>query len=256
MDLVAKIINKKLPVIIISPHFDDAILSCGELLQQLAGKINCTIITVFTKAHGGPYTLSTRQFLRASGVRDGLSLYKERRNEDTKAQKMLAVKTINLGLEDALFRRKKHKTFWGKILAEFDHIYPTYRWHILKDISPSDPAISELKKQLKPYINKKAIIIAPYGLGGHTDHLVTSKICKELFPNVILYSDFPYNIRLNNYGKADGMQVYKLQPDMQQKSKLIQLYKTQFKGLFPEGSVPDHKEVYFVSENNTLLKQK
>jgi LmbE family N-acetylglucosaminyl deacetylase len=253
MDLVTKIINKKLPVIIISPHPDDAILSCGELLQQLFGKVSCTIITVFTKANGGPHTLSTKQFLKASGERDALSLYKERRKEDEKAQKFLGTKIINLGLEDALFRRKKQKTMWGKFIPELDHIYPTYRWHILNGIAPIDPAIADLKKKLKPFINKKAIIIIPYGIGDHVDHLLTSKVSRELFNNAIFYSDFPYNIRLNNYGKTTGMQVYKLQPDIQRKNKLIQIYKTQFKGLFPDGTVPEHKEVYFVPEKNNLF---
>ncbi len=253
MDLVTKIINNKLPVIIVSPHPDDAVLSCGELLQQLSGKINCTIITVFTKAHGGPYTLSAKQFLKASGMQDGLSLYKGRRNEDAKAQKMLGAKMINLGLVDAQFRRKSYKTFLGKIIPEFDHIYPTYRWHMLKSIAPQDPAILELKKKLKLFVNKKAIILAPYGIGRHVDHILTRTVCKELFDNIIFYSDFPYSVRLDNYGKATGMQMYKLQPDMKKKSEVIKLYKTQFKGLFPDGIVPEHKEVYFVPAKNKII---
>lgn len=249
MDLITKIKNKKLPVIIISPHPDDAVLSCGELLQQLSGKVNCTVITVFTKAHGGPYTLSAKQFLKASGMRDGVALYKERRNEDARAQKFLGTKMINLGLEDALFRRKKEQTFFGKFIPEFGHVYPTYRWHMLKGISPQDTAIEELKKELKPFVDKKAVIFAPCGIGGHVDHVLVSKVCKELFDNVIFYSDFPYNIRLHTYGKQYGMQVYKVQPDMKKKTQLIKSYKTQFKGLFPDDIVPEHTEVYFVPKN-------
>jgi LmbE family N-acetylglucosaminyl deacetylase len=124
---------------------------------------------------------------------------------------------------------------------------------MFKGVASIDPAIAELKKELKPFINKKAIIIIPYGVGNHVDHLLTSKICRESLKNVIFYSDFPYNVRLNNYGKTTGMQVYELQPDMQKKSKLLQLYKTQFKGLFPDASVPEHKEVYFIPETNDIF---
>ena len=176
-------------------------------------------------------------------------------NEDVKAQFSLGTRVVDLGLEDALFRRKKRKTFMGKFIPELDHVYPTYRWHILKKIAAKDPAIVDLKRKLKTFAHKRAIVFAPYGIGNHVDHMLTRNISKELFTNVIFYSDFPYNIRLNNYGKtALGVQVFKIEPDILKKSKMLKLYKTQFSGLFPNNTVPEHKEIYFVPEKNILLK--
>jgi len=246
MDLVRKIIKHKTSCIIISPHCDDAILSCGELLLQLNKKTKVTIINVFTAAHGKPYTLSEKQFLKTSGYTDAETLYKERQNEDKKVVSTFSVSIINLGLEDALFRRKKQKTFLGKFLPDFDHLYPTYRWHIIKKIEKNDYTILELKKKLKMFKNKNTLVFAPYGIGNHVDHVIARKVCEELFENLILYSDFPYNVNESIDNKRFNKEkIYTLQPDRNKKDKLIKGYITQFHGLFPTGTIPVHSEIYY-----------
>lgn len=242
--------EKKRPCIVISPHFDDAVLSCGGLLLALSGKVDLTIVNVFTKAHGGPYTLSARKFLKDSHEdNDAIRLYQSRFEEDREALSKIKVKIINLGLQEALFRKKNKQHFLGNVLPEFDHVYPTYRWHITKTIASNDPAVSQLKKALKDLPSKNEFIFAPYGIGDHADHKVVRQVCEELFPSVILYSDFPYNVRSNEYGfEGEKMISYTLQPDFAQKNKLIQLYRTQFQGLFPDGKVPTHSEKYFVKK--------
>ncbi|HWY79085.1 MAG TPA: PIG-L family deacetylase [Candidatus Sulfotelmatobacter sp.] len=245
-DLVKIIKENNYNCIFISPHSDDAILSCGGLIENLIGKTSITIINVFTSAHKGPYTLSAKVFMKSShGSNDARAFYQERVAEDRKVWSQLSLTPQNLGLEDALFRKKQKTSFLGKLLPEIDHIYPTYRWHILKSISSSDPAIILLKKKLSPYRRQKNLIFAPYGIGNHADHRLVRKICEELFDNLILYSDFPYNIRLNTYGeplrKGD---IFRIKPSIDKKIKLIAGYKTQFQALFG-GTVPDHEEVFF-----------
>lgn len=245
MDLVTTITKKKIPCVFISPHYDDAVLSCGSLLSALSGKTDITIVNVFTKANSGPYTLSAKQFLKTSGVTDAVALYKERKEEDKMALSSFSVKIINIDLEDALFRRKKMTSLLGKLLPEFDHVYPTYRWHILKKIIQKDPAIKELSIKLASYKNKKNLIFAPYGIGDHVDHKIVRTVCEAMFHHVILYSDFPYNIRLNTYGRTlKNGQEYHLIPDMKKKIQLIKKYKTQYSGLFDK-TVPEHEEVFF-----------
>jgi len=250
-DLVKIIIKNKLHCVFLSPHQDDAALSCGELLSQLNGKTELTIINFFTKAHNKPYTLSAKKFLQTSGYEDANKLYEERRKEDKKALSTFKAKIIDLDLQDALFRKKKHSSFLGNILPEFSHIYPTYRWHVIKKIAKDDYAVSELKKKLKVFKNKKILVFAPYGIGGHADHKIVRQVCEELFDEYILYSDFPYNIILRTNGsKLAKGNKYELELKMDKKEKLIRGYKTQFQGLFPTNRLPKHKEIYF---SNTSL---
>ncbi|HSW88589.1 MAG TPA: PIG-L family deacetylase [Candidatus Saccharimonadales bacterium] len=245
-DLQKIIEDKHFRCIVISPHADDAILSCGGLLSKLVGKTDCMVVNVFTKAHAKPYTLSSKVFLKYSHSTDAIELYKERIQEDKEVLAQLSLQSVDLGLEEALFRRKKQRTFLGKLLPEFDHIYPTYQWHILKKITDDDYAVATLKGKLQQFNDKKTLVFAPYGIGNHVDHRIVRKVSEELFDNVVLYSDFPYNVRLNTYGKSkNNGKVYRVTPDIRKKTNLIKGYKTQFQGLFPTGVVPEHDEIYF-----------
>lgn len=247
--LIKEIITKKLKCVFISPHFDDAVLSCGGLMLELAGKTDMTVVNVFSKANVGPYTLSASRFLKFSGNHSSAQeLYSARELEDKSALQKLGAKIINLGLEDALFRRKDSKSIFGKILPEFNHVYPTYPLHIVKGANPNDPAFEQVKNELKKiYEENNTIYFAPYGIGNHADHQVVSSISKALFRKLVLYSDFPYNTRLNDHGSdIEGFRKIKLNPNQKEKNELIKNYKTQFTGLFPDRLVPSHNEVYFI----------
>lgn len=249
MNIEQAIKNNK--IYILSPHLDDAVLSCGSLLLDLKGKKDITIINVFTRAHNGPYTLSARKFLNDSGgYKDAANLFRERSKEDKNVLSKLKVKTINFNLQEALFRRKIPINLLGKAIPEFSHIYPTYRWHAIKSISPNDLVILKLKNALKSMVETNAVVFAPHGIGGHVDHQITRRVCEDIFENIILYSDFPYNIRTKNYGQVmKGFQKFELKSNISKKDKLLRLYKTQFQSLFPNGKIPKHKEVYFVNKN-------
>lgn len=256
MNLIDLIIKNKTKCLFISPHLDDAVLSCGALLGKLVNKTDITVINVFTKSHKGPYTLSARKFLKDSGgYSDAAVLSEERFKEDRHALSKLNLKVIDLGLMDALFRKKIKHNFFGRIIPELSHIYPTYKWHVIKKISSEDSALTKLKNIIKKFINgKNVVVFAPYAIGNHVDHLIARNVCEELFDNLILYSDFPYNIHTDNYGVCKNAQrKVELEVNLDEKSKLIKLYKTQFQGLFPNGKVPYHKEVYFISKK--LWKQ-
>lgn len=248
-DLVQKILTKKLHCVFISPHFDDAILSCGTLIAELSGKVDITIVNVFTKAHKKPYTLSARKFLMDSGYSDAQELYKKRREEDQKAFSSLAVNIINVGLEDALFRRKEKKTILGKYIAEFNHVYPTYQFHIARTIASDDQTIVRLEKQIEKFNNNKYLVFAPFGIGNHADHRIARLASEKILNRYILYSDFPYNVRLRTYGSAfKNGEEFHLDTNIDVKTPLIKAYKTQFTGLFINGIIPAHQEIYFSNQ--------
>ena len=249
-DFINTILKNKKKCIFISPHPDDAVLSCAALLNKLSGKTEVTIVTLFTKAHSGPYTLSAKNFLHASDEKNADKLVEKRIKEDRAVLGKLAVKSIYLDLQDALFRLKPKKNLAGFFIPEFNHVYPTYRWHIIKKISSNDPAESQLLKLLKPILRKGSVIFAPYGIGGHVDHQIARKVSEKLSSDVILYSDFPYNSRENFYGEPSKKQTIVTLTPNGIKNKLIKQYSSQFQGLFPYGKIPTHKEVYFLK--NTI----
>lgn|GEM_PF-880325 len=243
-DFVKNLEQKK--IYILSPHLDDAILSCGQLLSELSGRADITVINVFTKAHSGPYTLSGKKLLSLSGgYNDASQLYEERVKEDKKALTSLGVKIINLDLEDALFRRKVSGK--NRLIPELTHVYPTYRWNVIKNkIAFSDTALEMLETKLIEIVPDDALIFSPYTVSNHVDHFIVRTASDNLYKDVIYYSEFPYNISKNNYGSATGYETLIVPIDPSKKRRLIALYKTQLLPLFPSGKIPMHKEVYFL----------
>lgn len=244
--LLEKIIKKKIPCVFVSPHFDDAYLSCGTLISKLSGKTSITVINVFTKAHNQGTTLSAKKTLRDAGFTDGNKLYSARTKEDADVFSHYKVKVVNLGFQDALFRKKENSSIFGKILPEFDHVYPTYRWHMHGKESTHDTARINIFSRIKPYLADGTLLFIPYGIGNHVDHTMTRKVCEENYQKCIYYVDFPYSYRFNDVGKTiKGKEKFCLLPSMDEKRKMLQLYKTQFMGLFPGGIVPKHQEIFY-----------
>ncbi|NTU46193.1 PIG-L family deacetylase [Candidatus Roizmanbacteria bacterium] len=237
-------------IFVISPHLDDALLSTGMLLTSLQPYSDITVISIFTKGTPGPYTLSARKFISTSGCNDAVTLFEKRKLEDKKALAKIGAKHVYLEFEDALFRKKASQSLWGKILPEFSHLYPIYRFNILGNaISSRDTAPDQLKQVLKKYIPPQAIVLSPLGIGNHVDHTITRFVCTELFPQVVYYADFPYTIRNNIFGIPPfGYKLVEFPVDIKKKQTLINCYASQVQGLFPNGKIPPHTELLFVPE--------
>ena len=171
--------------IFISPHLDDAVLSCGSLLDRLhkLGK-TITVITVFTKVSSPPYTPLAKEFTQQSGFKNPVKLFEERKKEDKKALKLVSAKIVHLDFTDAAWR----KSLLG-------HIYPLTKKQFSGHFSLLDvPLKQEIKKQLNPYLSQKeSLIFGPLGIGGHADHILIKDILKESNKQTIFWSDYPYN---------------------------------------------------------------
>ena len=107
--LIREIQDAGSAVLFVSPHLDDAVLSCGALLSHLAGTCPVTVLTVFSAAaQPAKSGLAARKTLRGLGIADAEAHYEERRAEDIEVLKEAGASWIHLGLTDALFRRVGH----------------------------------------------------------------------------------------------------------------------------------------------------
>lgn len=244
-DLINKIINDKINLYFISPHLDDAILSCGDLISSLAGKVNITVVNVFTEVSPLPNTLSAKAFLKQCGRSDASELFKERRIEDKKVFDSIGVQVRNLGFIDAQWRKKDKFNFIQKklafILPELVHVYPTYRWHIIDGkISQLDAdMMNKIKIDILDIVgsDRNSLVFCPIAIGGNVDHQIVRDCCLDIFDkNLILWSDFPYDSKsevrfkdIINYSEA------KFSFDKSKKLELVKMYGSQFKALVKDG---------------------
>lgn len=228
-------------LVIFSPHLDDSVLSCGALLAWTVsqGK-KVTVINIFTE--GSPLISPlTEKLLKQAGFPDAKTYFEKRYEEDQKALDKLGIsRRVNVGLIDAAWRiSQKDSTAH----------YPTTTLN--QDLNMEKETYENLKAQLAIFNSQfqNSIIIAPLGVGAHTDHILMRNAVSELFKNVIYYVDFPYSDKYPKdekfITKNNLLPFTWNQPFYEQKAKAIEEYTSQFNGLFPDHKVTLQLEVYY-----------
>ncbi|MFI2565602.1 PIG-L deacetylase family protein [Paenarthrobacter sp. NPDC018779] len=246
------------PWLFLSPHLDDAVLSCGALMEAQARKRPIIVATLFTEASPGPHTRAAKSFLRQCGTVKAGELYAARRTEDREVLMDMGIQFIHLGEVDALFRRRRKPTWlgssaWDRLLPELTHRYATYRFDIaLGRVSRGDKeVIRHLRDEVAALMaqTQAELIFCPAGVGKHVDHLITRELGKGHSKNLVMYSDFPYDLvsrpdeaHLESLGYA----AWAWDTGLAAKPSRIKQYASQANALFPEGVIPLKPEIYFV----------
>ncbi|TWF82713.1 PIG-L family deacetylase [Kitasatospora viridis] len=253
-DPLARALHHGTRLIVLSPHLDDAVLSCGALLLRACRTAEVTVATFFTEAGPPPHTLSARRYLRQVGDGDAARLYAARRAEDIRVMNWLAADWRHLGLPEGLFRRRAATTparrRLQRALPELGHVYPTYRLHLAagRIADRDEAALSEATAAVARLAAQgPALFLAPLGVGGHADHLIVRQAAAAAAGRVVYYSDFPYN--LAQPADAAFVRTHHLRPcepvpTAQPKAALIRGYRSQVDALFPDGRIPEAPELY------------
>ena len=248
---IARVLHDGRPAVFVSPHLDDAVLSCAALLRAMVGRAPVTVVTLFSAAGAAPHTRAARTFLRQCGADDAGALFDARRREDIDVLDGLGVRHVHLGHPDALFRRRDGSGLLrraGRVLPELDHRYPTFRFDIaLGRVSRGD---RELREQLTGEVAdlaRGAAVFAPLGVGRHVDHLLARAVGEHL--GAVLYGDFPYTVRdpEDEAIAADGRPAWAWTDGLDARRPAIEGYRTQVDALFPDGEIPVHPETYYAA---------
>jgi LmbE family N-acetylglucosaminyl deacetylase len=258
-DPVTDIVTEGVPLVALSSHLDDAVLSCAALLARARQRVPVTVLTLFTHGTPPPYTLSGRRCLRLAGMRNAEELYAARRAEDREVLTDMGITWRHAGLTDGLFRHKRgHGRRTSRLLPERDHVYPTYRGHLAAGrISPHDgDLLDTLVRTVRAVAVPRTpggaapLLLAPLAVGGHADHLLVRTAAERSGCRVVYYADFPYHlhdafdadfIERNNLG---GPVAWTL--GLRAKTASVLGYRTQARAMFPDGHVPLVPEFYLL----------
>jgi LmbE family N-acetylglucosaminyl deacetylase len=147
-------------LLVISPHLDDAVLSCGQLL---AARPASTVCTVFTSA---PHAEMTTPWDRDSGFANASEAVRARKAEDLRALCKLGASAIHLPFYDAQYQ------------------FPQTQQALI-------PVLIETFNLVRP-----DALVVPLGLF-HSDHTLVADACLASmsgFANtpVFAYEDVPY----------------------------------------------------------------
>jgi LmbE family N-acetylglucosaminyl deacetylase len=210
------------PVLVISAHLDDAVLSCGYLLLNNPQSVVLTVLA------GAPEIFHDGYNSIATGERYAPDAVRKRRNEDIAAMKFLSASSpIWLGFLDRDYLRK--------------HCRRNDHEEMVRAI---DQVIREIGARS---------IVTPLGFG-HLDHVAVSNACIELAKNSdlewYLYMDMPYaqwhpralrkrEAFIRRILNIDGLEP--LQIDTDQKLMAFKLYESQYAGT--SGGKPDFDQM-------------
>jgi LmbE family N-acetylglucosaminyl deacetylase len=255
VNMLTEAIEQGVPLVVLSPHLDDAALSCGALMIHASSRTTVTVATLFTEGGSPPFTLSARRLLHQMGAADAKTLYRKRRTEDRAALEPMGLTCRHAGLTEAQFRHRSvagTRRRWAAMLPELAHIYPVYRVHVVSGrVAPADAGTL---REAREFIQRiagppPALVLAPLGVGGHVDHVLARTAAERSGTRIVYYSDFPYNQRHRAdlaFVRRKGLVEARWPRLTEAKAELIRAYRTQAGALFPGGRIPLVPEVFFM----------
>lgn len=223
-------------VIALSPHLDDAALSCGGLLTALRGVISRLVVTI---ACGDPMPRDNGGKRRARNRR-GHVAPALRRAEDARAMHAIECDFVHLGFSDCVFRRSP---------TSGDLIYRDARARWAGAGFDDVAHVEELYLVLRRLTQNmgRVIVLSPMSIGFHVDHAICARVAMRLAgggTTLLFYEDFPYVAMSHDEKGHDSpaaamarlgleeTERYAVAFDVQEKMELIATYETQLDVLF------------------------
>lgn len=221
--------------IVLSPHLDDAALSCGGMIAALAAAGQPVLVVNICSGSPGPETAFS-PFAQATHARWGLppaEAVRLRRAEDETALETLGADSYQLDLLDAIYRLPASYADDATLFGA---------------VAQGDPLGYALGARLRALAERypAAIFYGPLGVGRHVDHQATHGAVSALAragASVAFYEDFPYVLRagalaerLAELGGAEAFvpMVTAIDGTLARKIGAIEAYASQISSLFAD----------------------
>lgn len=169
--------------IYLSPHLDDATLSCGGLIWQQAQEGGKPQIWTICAGDSPLQHLSSFAHSLHKRWNVGLDAVSKRREEDKISSEILNATPVHLNIPDSIYRIHPD-TNQPLYVAEQD---------IFGSLHPADiNLIDKLAHQLTLALTPQSRLICPLSLGNHVDHQLTRKLAEIVRVPLYFYADYPY----------------------------------------------------------------
>jgi LmbE family N-acetylglucosaminyl deacetylase len=173
--------------IFISPHLDDAILSCGGIIHSLNSSGH--IVEIWTIFAGLPENILFTNFAKSLHQRWNLAdqnPIKYRREEDKNACKILGAKYKYFNYFDCIYRYMED----GQPLV-------TKEEDLFQDVIGNQLLlVKEIANSIFKKLPENAILISPLAIGKHIDHqIVKMALISKSIAKLRFYADYPYVVK-------------------------------------------------------------
>lgn len=179
--------NLHMKWIYLSPHLDDAVMSCGGLIwEQVQAGLE---VEVWTICAGEPPPQSFTDFAKELHTRWDLSAHEAiaaRREEDIQAVTMLGADFHHFSIPDAIYRL--HPRTGEPLYLDWEDI--------TGGLNPGDEAYLHMAaRTIGTRMNGEMILAAPLTVGNHVDHQFTRALAEMLGLPLRYYPDYPYTMQ-------------------------------------------------------------
>jgi len=226
--------NANYDFVYLSPHLDDAALSCGgQIFQQTGNGARVLILTIMAgPPPPGEFSPFARELHERWELPEAATVV--RRREDAAACAVLGVDFRHWEIPDAVYRRD-HQTDAV--------IYPSWS-DVISGIAPVErPLINHLARRMASF-HTAGKIICPLGVGNHVDHLVVRAAAEQAFSTLVYYEDLPYAhagrgvLELLKSDAAEWIpeSVPLTRPALLAKARAIRAYRSQLSTFFTDGA--------------------
>ncbi|MDX1413577.1 MAG: PIG-L family deacetylase [Candidatus Promineifilaceae bacterium] len=185
----------------LSPHLDDAALSCGgQIYLKTSAGLSVLIVSVMA---GDPPQPALSEYAKSLHNRWQIAGHEaeQRRQEDARAARILRADYLHLDIPDCIYRRDPRS----------DSPYYTSDREIFGKIAPADAVMIRKISELLENLPQFGHIYVPLGVGNHVDHQLTRLAAEQIFggQQVVYYDEYPYADQPGAVGKAFGADLPK-----------------------------------------------
>ncbi len=182
------ILGENMRWIYISPHFDDAVLSCGGLIwEQTHSGVPVEIWTVMAgDPPPGTESALSKKMHADWQTRNAPETVAIRRGEDQNAARRIGASIYHLPFPDAIYRRSETGTLF-------------YQEGIFVRPHPRENSLVEaIARLVAAKLTQYDTVVCPLTLGVHVDHIITRQAIESLARPLWYYADVPYALRNPN----------------------------------------------------------
>lgn len=166
--------------IYLSPHLDDAVLSCGgQIAQRARAGERIWVVTVFAGSPRGGLSPLAGSFHQWWGL--GADAPAARRKEDRAALALVAARPVHWRLQDCIYRRTAEGVF----------LYPDQAC-LWGPLHPQDEELVPLLARRMARLPRSATLCVPLAAGRHVDHRLVRQGAEATGRPLLYYEDYPY----------------------------------------------------------------
>lgn len=226
--------------IIISPHLDDAALSCGGQIYMMTRQGQAVLIVTLMAGTPTEKALShyavdlhQRWQLRDDAVT-------RRRDEDIEAARLLGADYLHGPIPDCIYRCSQNSEIPFYISDE----------DIFGEIDPEENSLIKAAAQYLASLPQAKSIFAPLGVGNHVDHQISRLASEACFgKGLFYYEEYPYAAEPGAVEKIIARergnwsaQTTPISPEvLQVKVEAVAAYKSQLSTFFTDRHDLDHQ---------------